>query len=164
MINYINLTSGLEYAPRDSKFVRIQSSHMEGNHPWKIINDLDYGFLIDAALVGVNLYDAGSRSGEVSRAIWQGVPWIEWAYHRSSLYCNHDYDSGSVYNKGYNVTKEAIRVFNSKERAYGIKKLRYIHKMTGSQNLNIKPYSSKSTLDGKYDILSKHLIDMVVDR
>jgi hypothetical protein len=73
MIPYINLTSGLEYLPGDYRLVRIQSSHLESNALWKVIMELDYGILFDAALHGVTLYDCWSRRGPTTRAQWLGI-------------------------------------------------------------------------------------------
>src|SRR5215217_5970195 len=86
-VNYLNLTSGLEWVPKMNepyKLVRIQSTHFEGNNKWSAIMDLDYSFLIDAAIEGVVLHDCGSRNGDVSRAQWMGVPWILWAFAKAN--------------------------------------------------------------------------------
>ena len=86
---FINLTAGLEHVP-DFKylpfqFVRIQSSHCEGKHWEKILQDLDNNFLMKLA-IGRKccVFDFTSRKskGNKSRAIWQGLSWIEYCLYR----------------------------------------------------------------------------------
>jgi hypothetical protein len=155
MINYANLTSGLEGCPADSKLVRIQSSHLEAQAYWSVLADLDYGFLFDAAIHGIFLYDCGSRRGEESRAQWYGVPWIIWAYERASMGCKHDKEPNNAFIGSMNVKNDFLKYFNTRNplRDMAIKKLRYVWKMTNKQ-LTIITKSSKSTLDGNYEELS----------
>lgn len=148
MMNYLNLTSGLEFARdvSDCKLVRIQSSHFEANAMWSCISDLDYGFLIDAATVGVNLYDCGSRRGKETRAQWKGVPWILWAYARA----NGEYVTAS--SGRYNWTKEfdAFYAHGQPDISPRAKaKLRYVGKLTGENVIRIVCHSMRSTMDGK---------------
>lgn len=161
MIGYLNLTSGLEYLERpgihhcyhEFKLVRIQSSHLESGALWKVIDHLDYGFLIDAALVGVELFDCGSRGGKSpeARACWQGVPWIRYAYCRANtLPVPLDIDRRFL----EHFEKQ---MFNNTRKAEGFRKLKYVWKLTQANDLKIVCTNSKSTHDGDYLYLSKLL-------
>lgn len=150
---YLNLTSGLEVADHFNGFrlVRIQSSQLETFALWPVIAHLDYGFLIDAATCGVVLVDCGSRRSAVSRAQWQGIPWICYAYQRAignepalTPYRN---EFGRVYQRGHAF------------RDLALNKLRYVHKLTGSNGLTIEFRSFPATLDGNYPALARKLAE-----
>lgn len=155
-VNYLNLTSGLEWARSitDYKLVRIQSSHFEANAKWSAIMDLDYSFLIDAAMGFVDLHDCGSRSGELSRAQWLGVPWFEWAYARAN-----QGELPKVFIRGHNSAKEFENFYTFGEsdriRKKAKQKLRYVAKLTGSKKLYINCSAFVSTLDGQTEELAK---------
>lgn len=154
MINYLNLTSGLEFAPEidDYKLVRIQSSHFEANAMWSCVSDLDYGFLIDAATAGVTIYDCGSRRGEDTRAQWKGIPWINWVYARAN---NWSFDASKWQ---YNWISEFEHFYAYGQRDISPKaksKLRYVGNLTGSGRLKINCVSRHSTMDGKTEMLAK---------
>lgn len=158
MINYINLTSGLEWAPKldDYKLVRIQSSNFEVNKKWTAIMDLDYQFLIDAATEGVVLCDCGSRRDAVSRAQWQGVPWIKWAYEKANKV---DFLNTPPITRGVNVQNEFENFYTFGEadriRKKAKAKMRYVAKLTGSKYLWIENASMESTLDGQTEDLAR---------
>ena len=156
-VNYLNLTSGLEWVPymtEPYKLVRIQSSHFETNAKWSAILDLDYSFLIDAAMGYVTLYDCGSRNGALSRAQWQGVPWFKWAYARANKGILPPANT-----RGTNVEKEFENFYTFGEaariRKKAKQKLRYVAKLTGSNDLYINTSAFKSTLDGQTEELAK---------
>lgn len=156
MINYINLTSGLEWASKldTYKLVRIQSSNFESNKRWSSILDLDYQFLIDAAIQGVILHDCGSRTNEISRAQWQGTEWIKWAFAKAN--------SGKEFipiTRRVNVQKEFENFYSfgesDKYRKKAKQKLRYVGKLTAAKGLVITNKSFVSTLDGQTEELAK---------
>jgi hypothetical protein len=157
-VNYLNLTSGLEWVPLMNgapyKLVRIQSSHFEANAKWSAILDLDYSFLIDAATTGVVLHDCGSRNGSESRAQWIGVRWIKWAYAKANK-GNLPY----IYLRGNNATNEFENFYTFGEgdriRKKAKQKLRYVGKLTGMKSLDIDTNSFVSTLDGQTEELAK---------
>lgn len=155
MINYLNLTSGLEWASRitNYKLVRIQSTHFECNCKWTAVLDTDYQFLIDAATEGVTLFDCGSRSGEMSRAQWQGSTWLEWAFAKAN-----NGELPFAYTRGTNVTNDFDVFYNFGEsdniRKKAKQKLRYVGKLTGSKRLFITNMSMNSTLDGHTEELA----------
>lgn len=157
-IKYLNLTSGLEWLihmkHEPYKLVRIQSSHFEANARWSAIMDLDYNFLIDAAIDHVCLHDCGSRNGERSRAQWQGIPWIEWAFAKAN--------GGSLpeaITRGTDVSKEFENFYTFGEsdriRKKAKQKLRYVGKLTAAKQLSIGVKSIESTMDGQTEELAK---------
>lgn len=98
---YINLSSGItriEEIQNDSRYqkgfldglspvglVRIQSTWCEQKRWDKILQDLDYGFLLDLALGhDVVVYDASAQK-DVSRALYQGLEWIRYVLTRRWL-------------------------------------------------------------------------------
>lgn len=88
MHTYINLTSGLEYlkyldTPSEIGFIRIQSTWCEQKRWGDIILDLDYDFLFKLALgCSICIIDF-SRHPRLSRAMWQGIPWILFATRKN---------------------------------------------------------------------------------
>lgn len=155
-VHYANLTSGAELSPIGARVVRIQSSHLEAFALWNVVADLDYGFLFDAAFRGVILHDCGSRRGAVSRAQWQGVPWILWAYERARARCERDAIAQPVLINGVNVAHDFLRVFNRSHRFRdpGLNKLRYVADLTG-RGLSIECISGRSTMDGDRRALAR---------
>lgn len=155
-VNYLNLTSGLEWAGKVSgwRLVRIQSSHFESNRMWNAAFCLDYQFLIDAATHGVNLYDCGSRRGEETRAQWKGVPWFKWAYAKS---CNGEKEEALVL--GYKSEKEFEDYYSFGDslefRKKAKDKFRYVCKLTGSKKIDINCFGMRSTMDGKTEDLAR---------
>lgn len=157
-VNYLNLTSGLEWVNHIKnetyKLVRIQSTHFEGNSKWSAIMDLDYSFLIDAALHGVILHDCGSRNGEVSRAQWMGAPWISWAYAKANKG-----DLPAVNLRGTNAQTEFENFYTFGEsdriRKKAKQKLRYVGKLTAAKRIYIENRSIVSTMDGQTEELAK---------
>lgn len=86
-IDFINLSSGVAWlatddGPKDWSFVRIQSTACEQKRWGFIIEDLSYEFLIHAAMGNVcRIWDTSARK-KVSRAIYQGLPWVKYAVER----------------------------------------------------------------------------------
>lgn len=87
---WVNLTNGLEWLRSPTYMnmsmfdgvVRIQSTACEQKRWGFILGDLDYGFLMALALGrSVSVWDAGANK-TLSRALYQGVPWIEYAINR----------------------------------------------------------------------------------
>lgn len=82
-IFYLNLTNGLLFKNKfnNIKFIRIQSSLLERKKWDKVLADLDYQFLLDIAKGNnINVIDGSVNS--ISRALWQGIPWIEYVLNR----------------------------------------------------------------------------------
>ena len=114
---YLNLTNGIEALDRDFlsenfSFIRIQSSQCESKSWMKVLEGLDYDFLMHIAIgFDVVVVDFSSRR-DVPRAIFQGLEWIRYVLNRrwynkevvtfvrssnTTEYFRHQYDKIFVY-------------------------------------------------------------------
>ena len=89
MIIYLNLTNGLQALPNFIgevvRFIRFQSTLLEQGFLEKFLLEVDYDFLLNLAIGNqCVVYDFTSRwkDRRPSRAIWQGLPWIDYALNR----------------------------------------------------------------------------------
>ena len=86
---YINLTNGIEAIPdlqgTDYRFLRIQSTMCE-QHNWdRILQDLDYDFLMNVALGNeVVVYDFGAGR-PIPKSVYQGLEFIKYVLHKRWL-------------------------------------------------------------------------------
>jgi hypothetical protein len=81
--NFINLTNGLVYLGEvdNPSFIRIPSTWCEQKRWDDILNSLPPEFyLACASNVEIMVYDAGKR--RITRAQWQGIPFIEYVLNR----------------------------------------------------------------------------------
>lgn len=87
-INYINLTNGIEaipYLPVGYRFIRIQSTLCEQKNWNRLIQELDYDFLMNVAIGNeCTIYDYGARK-PIARAIYQGVEFIKYVLYKRWL-------------------------------------------------------------------------------
>ena len=86
MIQYINLTNGIEAIPHvdDYRFIRIQSTACEQKRWDFILQDLDTDLLMNLALGHkCVVYDYGHNG--VPRALWQGVEFVRYVLSRRWL-------------------------------------------------------------------------------
>lgn len=158
--NYFNLTNGIEALLDSSStesnfgFVRIQSTWCERKEWMKILQDLDYDFLLNLAL-GNNIivYDCGARK-KYSRAIYQGVTWIEYALNKfwfgidpdkilvkgkdSTEYFRHCYDR--IFKFDSNKEKDALK-----------KKLTYFKKFLNTDKIKLVGASKETDKDQCYE-------------
>ena len=85
-MNFVNLSSGLSWLPElgpDIRFTRIQSTACEQKRWGPMILEAGYDLLFQLALGRpVCVFDCSRRDRE-PRALWQGIPWIEYAAHRT---------------------------------------------------------------------------------
>lgn len=151
MVNYLNLTNGLEYMSEikkfgfDFKFVRIQSTYCEQKLFDRLIQDLDYNFLFDIAQGNIiRIYDT-SRNKKQSRALYQGVEFIKYVLNRRWL--NKD---NKAYVKGMNVTDYFEVKYNSLS-VVTKKKLDYVKKFLNTDKIHIENYCKKSLHDGDWE-------------
>lgn len=87
-IDYINLTNGIEALlnlPDDYHFIRIQSTICEQKNWDRLIQDLDYDFLMNVALGNeYYIYDYGARK-PIPRAVYQGLEFLKYVLYRRWL-------------------------------------------------------------------------------
>ena len=86
--NYVNLTNGVEAIPTlqgDYRFIRIQSTICEQRLWDRLIQDLDYDFLMNLALGHkCVVYDFGARK-PIPRAVYQGLEFVKYVLNRRWL-------------------------------------------------------------------------------
>lgn len=113
-INYINLTNGIEILPtlpRGYRFIRIQSTTCEQKNWDKLIQDLDYDFLLNVALGNeCVIYDYGARK-PVPRAVYQGLEFLKYVLHKRWL--NEEYQTDCNRSKGEHIRKDCNSYFES---------------------------------------------------
>jgi hypothetical protein len=155
-VDFLNLASGLAWlgdprGPTDFRAVRIQSTACEQKRWSFVIEDLDHEFLIRAARGDLcRLWDASSRK-LVSRAVYQGLPWIRYAMERRWL------DATSpVLVRGHNVETYFDRCYRQLSRR-AVGKLDYAGKFLATPAVHIEGVCKRTSLDGKYAELSAML-------
>lgn len=155
---YLNLTNGIEFLSEENfkenyKFVRIQSCSCE-RHLWnKILLDLDYNFLIDVAL-GYRVVVCDASPHKVfSRALYQGVEFINYALNRILL--NKEI---KCFVKDMDVTKYFREQFKNLDKKT-IKKIKYIRKFLNTDKIEIVCVGTNTKHDGDYEYFKKLLIE-----
>lgn len=154
---YLNLTNGLEYLNEvgEYKVIRIQSTLCEAKCWDKLVNDLDYNFLLDLAQGNtVEIYDTSSKKN-MSRALYQGVEFIRYVLLRR-WFDSKPYEILAIVN-GHNVT-EYFETEYKKLSKDTKKKLDYIKKFVTGHGIYIKRICKKSFYDGKYEYFRELLI------
>lgn len=117
-INYINLTNGIEHIPKlefegeSYRFIRIQSTICERKLWDRLIQDLDYDFLMNIALGNkCVIYDYGTRK-PIPRAVYQGVEFLKYVLHKRWL--NKEYLSDCNRSNGdHHIRKDCNSYFES---------------------------------------------------
>lgn len=153
-MNYINLASGLEYLDilHDVKFIRVQSTLCEQKQWSRIIEDLDYDFLINLAQgEKIYVYDT-SRNKKVSRALFQGLEFVRYAINRRWF--------GNTEVKAYVKSNDVTEYFAQEyamlsERAK--KKLDYIKKFLNTDEIYLYSLCCHSAHDGDYEYYRKFI-------
>ncbi len=155
---YLNLTNGIEFLSdpdfkEDYNFIRIQSCSCE-RHLWdKILLDLDYNFLLDIALGYTVVICDASPHKKFSRALYQGVEFIQYTLNRVWL------NKITVpYVKEMNCSKYFNNEFNILSKAT-IKKIKYLRKFLNTDKINIIYIGTKTEHDGNYDYFKELLVN-----
>jgi len=132
-INYINLTNGIESLPAlpdGFRFIRIQSTLCEQKNWDRIIQDLDYDFLLNVAIGNeCIIYDYGARK-PVPRAVYQGIEFLKYVLHKRWL--NEEYLTDCNRGKDKHIRKDCNSYF---EACY-----RNLEKITKKKLDYFKPY------------------------
>lgn len=153
-IKYLNLTNGLEYADEvgEYKVIRIQSTICEAKNWNKLIQDLDYNFLLDLAQGNkIEIYDTSSKKN-VSRALFQGVEFIKYAINRR--WFGNENARANV--KGQDVTNYFKKEYEGLEKSTK-SKLDYVKKFLNTNSINIETHCRRTSHDGKYDYFKELL-------
>ncbi len=149
---FVNMTNGLEWIRllRPDGLVRIQSTHLEQKLWSRVIEDLDYSFLIPLVSgTECTVLDASHREDGKARAIYQGIPWIKYVVE---LRCK-GYTPKGVRVRSNDVTEyfaEQARKLSPRAKA----KLDYAKKFTAPNDfgpVRLEGRSIKTVYDGDYD-------------
>jgi|WetSurSiteA1Bulk_404760.scaffolds.fasta_scaffold00108_35 hypothetical protein len=145
-MKYINLTGGLEWLPEITPdgFVRIESTLCEQKHWGLLLQRLDANFLVRIASgIDIEVYDTTSRYSDVSRALWQGLPLINYCLYRAWLG-----EGVTTFFKTQDTTKYCNRVWAELPRS-SKNKLKYFGRFCNGNIGKIIPVCKKSIHDGQ---------------
>lgn len=113
-VNYINLTNGIEAIPNISngyRFIRIQSTICEQKNWDRLIQELDYDFLMNVARGNeCVVYDYGARK-PIARAVYQGMEFVKYVLYKRWL--NREYLTDVNRNNNYHIRKDCNSYFES---------------------------------------------------
>lgn len=156
-INYINLTNGIESLPmlkfwnEEFRFIRIQSSTCERKLWDKLIQELDYDFLLNVAIGNeCVIYDYGARK-PIPRAVYQGIEFLKYVLHKRWL--NEEYLTDCNRSKGEYIRKDCNSYFESCYKSLEDrtkKKLDYFKPYVVGE-INIKTVTDATIHDGDRD-------------
>lgn len=145
---YFNLTNGLEALNHynlgnNVSLLRIQSTWCEQKLWDNIIQDLDYNFLIDAALGHEIIIFDYSAKKKIPRSLYQGLQFILYVLNR--IWFNKNIE---IYIKEMNCTKYFQEVYNNlQERSKS--KINYCKKFLCCNELNIKFNADNSNCESR---------------
>jgi hypothetical protein len=145
MKTFLNLSNGIELI-NDIKwdgFIRIQSSHLENSEWEEVLRQLDSNFLMWCSCGPVVVVDGGSSRGEISRACWQGIPWITYVLER--VWFKRQKHTVLMMGK-VNVTNQFEEQYRKLSKAV-YRKIRYFRTYVCVPEVDIKIRGIKSTLD-----------------
>lgn len=166
---YLNLTNGLEAFEYDSSllyhcgFIRIQSTLCEQKNWDRIIQELDYDFLLNVAIGNeVVVYDFGANK-EIPRALYQGMKFIEYSLNRRWFNTENEvYISRSRKKQGQNSTKYFRECYDKLDDRTK-KKLDYFKPFLNKGNfVNISCVSTSTIHDGDRDYYKKLMYEYCV--
>jgi len=153
-VYYLNLTNGLEFCSLypNHKYVRIQSTYCEGKFWQRIIQDLDYDFLLNIVSGKKVIVVDASGKKNIPRSLYQGIPWIEYVLSRRWL---HKVIKSKV--KGIPCGEYFEEQYKNLSRPTK-KKLDYVKKFLNSNlsEIKIKCISYSTKHDGDYSFYKKH--------
>jgi hypothetical protein len=158
---FLNLTNGIEYLQHFAgpvRFVRIQSTACEQGLWNKIIEDLDYTFLMFLAQGYECVVLDYSNKNALSRALWQGVPWIEYVLHRRWL--RQDIN---IFVKSHNSKEFFSQKYAELSKA-AKNKIDYAKKFLNCKIIRLRKMGLRTSHDGDYDYYRKLMNDELVKR
>ena len=166
-INYINLTNGIEALSKFEsgetvRFIRIQSTVCEQKMWDRLIQELDYDFLMNVA-IGNNclVYDYGANK-PIPRAMYQGIEFIKYSLYRR--WFNKCYDTNirrSKTKNGQSCNKYFDECYNKMEDRTK-KKLDYFKPyLNKKREINITTITDKTIHDGDKKYYASILEDYI---
>ena len=160
---YLNLTNGIEALHREKYlthcrygFIRIQSTACEQKLWSRILLDLDYDFLLNAAIGTTCVVIDYSPKKKIPRAIYQGLEFIKYVLNRRW----HNIDDKVIITKG---SGKSIDVTNYFRQEYGkldnsvFKKIDYFKVFVTGDCVKIVAHSAQTSNDGNKNYYSSIL-------
>jgi hypothetical protein len=152
---WLNLTNGIEALPlpmgEEIRFVRIQSTACEQKRWSQIIEDLDYNFLMHLAQGEHCVVVDFSVRRRMTRAVWQGVAWLNYALNRrwfdlEITVWTRRHNATSYFREQYNVLTFAAK-----------KRLDYVKKFLNCTSVNIVGCGDSTRHDSDYKFFRSFL-------
>lgn len=154
---FLNLTTGLEHLTdsnfyslfRNPQFIRLQSTYCENGHWEKFLQEVDNNLLMKLAIGKYCvIFDCTSRKlkGNVSRACWQGLSWLEYCLEKIWFNREMKYDRGMH----FHFEKE----FKKLSRCT-LKKLKYFRKFLKCDKVNLGYFCEPTDNDGNIEYYKK---------
>jgi hypothetical protein len=168
--HYINLTNGIEAIPRlvekglPFSYIRIQSSQCEAKNWLKVLEGIDYDFLMNCALGNtINVYDYSQRK-DIPRALFQGLSLIEYVLNRrwygkipDRVLIKTDIDVTEYFDMIYNQ----LFVWNqNKEKSDMKRKIDYFKKFLLGEEVHIVSFPFVTEHDSDNDFYREIIIKM----
>ncbi len=148
MICFYNLTNGLENAPikNHPHFIRIQSSHIEGNHWNQLFYKLSDELLFYLAIGEECIIVDGSPHPLKSKIATKAIPVISYVLNRIWFGQKNSYPPypDEYLNTIYRSLKPNVK-----------KKLKYYRKFLLTDRINLHCFISRTTKDGQYEWFKK---------
>lgn len=148
---YLNLTNGIEYLNNslinNVEYIRISSTDLEQCNYNKLLTDLDYNFLFNLAIGKPILIIDYSSKKIMSRALYQGVPFLECVISKVWF----DKEIPEIYIGKTNVVNYFKEQFKNIDKN-NLYKIKYFKKLLSCNSLNISVYCNKSHFDNKYEL------------
>lgn len=161
--NYINLTNGIEAIPtiplnEGYRFIRIQSTLCEQKNWDRIIQELDYDFLMNLALGNkCVVYDFGARK-YIPRAIYQGLLFIKYVLYKRWIGVDYKAILKRSDNKeGINCTRYFEQCYNKLDDRT-LRKLDYFKPFLMTEDIKLNYCSSATIHDGDKEFYRNILI------
>lgn len=160
--NFVNLATGIEHLPSllqaepgraEVKFCRLQSTALEQGHWGDFLRDAGADLVTCLALgYECRIYDCGSRSGQESRVIWQGVPWLRfalgaaWKTPERGESVVRGMDARTQFGMQYSELPERVKTW-----------MKYFRPFVRTRRVYLYGVPMTSLLDGQYDRLAEIL-------
>ena len=153
----LNLTTGLEHLAdsnlhsllQNPQFVRLQSTYCELAHWEKFLQDVDYNLLMKLAIGKTCVVlDCTSRKlkGNVSRACWQGLAWLEYCLNRIW------FDREITLDQGMHVHFK--REYHKLSKCT-LKRFKYFRKFLKCDKIDLRHYCIATDHDGDIEFYQK---------
>lgn len=157
-VTFLNLTNGIEAWIPNCHYLRIASTDLEQKNYDRVLGELSYDFLMYAATGYIcNIYDFSSHK-PFSRALYQGVPFIDYCLHR----CWRE-EIKETYVKKCKVTDYFSTVYAQISKT-SLRQMEYVKRFYTDTPIIIVSKGGKTVFDGNYDHYKRYLYAQIKQR